>query len=666
MPSAVYVQGRTTRRPGAYGEGDASRLSGRVVNLNRVALIGDFPELEQAVPFEVSGSRGIKDLNPASDKLANIALWLYNPFNDDRIRGGPSAVVMVSARSVTQALGTFLDVADPSLQLASTIWGLAGNRTQVTIAENAGDSTLRDFTIARDGVTEEFPGLGSGPLLTVSYDSGTGNADTVSLTGAPGSLVITNTLEDLPVPGVVPSIEIAFDGALTLTIDAAPGAGETTDVQIQGIDKATGLPAAPETVQWLDADGAPKVTTTEWSDVVSIAATKSAGSATTLFTVLVDAFNLDTDNTDNLGQAADIINGQASVGYSAVAQPQAERITMDDIDAASGLLWDGALETDVDIRADLWAIIESLNSSLLVIPTRMGSSDGPPSATGGVVMLAGGTKPASLDYSAAFDALRAQDAQILWMESTDVADIKTGRSHCQYMAGIGRGERNLWAGSDAQQTLAQLKDDYATQLNTRHVSLCVQEAQLSDHRNRDVWVDPQYLALLMAGGQSGTNVGVPLTKKYINVLDVRQHPSWDPDEDANSALAKGLCFVNKQRLGWQVERSVTTYLTDDNPVYSEVSTNESFNQSIRILREQMEILVGDPGVPTTRGRIRSIAISSLDQQIEDQIIRDYNNRAVTVDDLGDVYRVNYEFRPIEPINFVIIAASAVRKFSDQA
>jgi hypothetical protein len=668
MPSAVYVQGRVTRRPGAYGEGDASRLSGRVVNLNRVALIGDFPELEQAVPRELSGARRISEINKASDKLANIALWLYNSFNDDRIRGGPSAVVMVSARQTTQAVGLFLDdAAEASLELKAAVWGPAGNRTRVKIDENAGDASLRDFTFNRDGQTEEFLGLGSGDLLTVAYD-GAGAATNVGLEAAIGSLKITNSKNDVAVPSVFSPTTMAFSGKLTLTPDVAPGlaaSGKKVNVTVHGINKSTGLPAPPELHEWLEDDGAPWVSDTEWSSIDSIAITETGGADTTSLTVAADAFIWDTDDLDSLAQAADIINAQAGAGYSATADPVAENVTLDDIDEHIGTIWNGVAETPQSVRADLWAIIEALNSSLLVIPARMTNGDSPPAATSGEVLLVGGAKLATQDYSAAFDSLRSQDAQILWMESTDVADIKTGRAHCQYMAGIGRGERNLWAGSDPQKTLEQLKSDYTTQINSRHVSLCVQEPQLTNARGKDVWVNPEYLALLMAGGQSGTNVGVPITKKYPNVLDVRQHPSWDPDEEADLALARGLCVINKQRLGWQVERSITTYLTDDNPVYSEVSTNESFNQSIRILREQMEAIVGDPGVPTTPGRIRSIAISSLDQQIRDQIIRAYNNRAVTIDDLGDAYRVNYEFRPIEPINFVIVAASAVRKFSDQ-
>jgi hypothetical protein len=674
MPSAVYVQGRTTRRPGAYGEGDASRLSGRVVNLNRLALVGSFPELEQAVPVELSSPRQVAEINPASDKLANIALWSYNAFNDDRVRGGPSAIVMVNTRQVGQAIGQFLDAAaEPSLELKSALWGSAGNRVRVKIDENADDSTLRDFTFARDGQTEEFLGLGSGPLLTVAYD-GAGEATYVGIeviyVDGSGTLRIYNTMAAIAVPSVFVPSTLVFSGTLEVTPDAPPGAGETLTVTIAGTDKDTGLPATPEVLLWSSGDGsdltgAPKTTSTKWSEITSVTSVKSGGSATASITITADAFAWASEDLESLAQAADVINTYAAQGYTATATPQAERVTLDDIDELSAAIWNDVLETPQDVRADLWAIVEALGSSLLVEPARMTDGDSPPAATAGEVLLVGGTQLSTQDYAAALDALRAQDVQIVWVESDQLSDIKLGRAHCQYMAGIGRGERNLWAGSEKQKTLTELLDDFAAQINSRHVGLCVQEALLSDHRGRDVWVDPPYLALLMAGGQSGTNVGVPLTKKYPNVLDVRQHPSWDPQEDADQALARGLCIVNKQRLGWQVERSVTTYLVDDNPVFSEVSTNESFNQSIRILREQVEVLIGDPGVPTTPGRIRSIAISSLDQQIRDAIIRDYNNRAVTIDDLGDAYRINYEFRPIEPVNFVIVAASAVRKFSSQ-
>lgn len=668
MPSAINIRGHVTRRPGAYGEGDASRLSGRVVNLNRVALVGDFPELQQATPRELSGPRRISEINPSSDKLSNIALWLYNPFNDDRIRGGPSAVVMVSTRETTQANRTYLDgAAAASLQLLSSIWGPAGNRTRTKIALNTDDATLRDITLTRDAVTEEWVALGSGNLLTIAYD-GAGEATDVTLFAEPGILAVVNVKDDVAVPSVFVPSTMVFDEALKLTPNVAPGApasGKTLDVTIQGIDKATGLPAVEVILQWLDDDASTHTSTTKWSSVSSIASVITGGAATTLLNVEVSAFLLTAAEIDNIAQAADIINAEATAGYSATALPQAERVVIADIDAATGSIWDDVVETPQSVRADLWSIITTLGSSLLVTPVRPAGADSPPAVTVGEVRLQGGSQLASQDYAAAFDALRNQDVQIIWMESDLIADIKLGRGHCQYMAGAGRGERDLWAGSTEQKTLQELFDSWTTQANTRHVGICPQEPLLTDHRGRDVWMTPPYMALLFAGGQAGTNVGVPLTKKYINVSDVRQHPSWDPDAEADPALARGLAIVNNQRLGWQVERSITTYLVDDNPVYSEKSTNESFNTSIRVLREQVEAIIGDPGVETTQGRIRSIAVTSLDQQVTDQIIKAYNAKTITVDDLGDAFRINYEFKPIEPVNFVIVAASAVRKFSGQ-
>ena len=48
------------------------------------------------------------------------------------------------------------------------------------------------------------------------------------------------------------------------------------------------------------------------------------------------------------------------------------------------------------------------------------------------------------------------------------------------------------------------------------------------------------------------------------------------------------------------------------------------------------------------------------RQVENGWIKAFNEAGVSVDDLGDTFRVNYEMAATEPINFILIYATVLR------
>ena len=110
--------------------------------------------------------------------------------------------------------------------------------------------------------------------------------------------------------------------------------------------------------------------------------------------------------------------------------------------------------------------------------------------------------------------------------------------------------------------------------------------------------------------------------------------------------------------GWRVERSVTSYLTDDNPIFSEVSANESANTSVRTLRSVLEDKIGTRVLASSRGVIEALVKQNLEQQVRDTVIKAFKD--IVVEDLGDTFRVNYTMAAIEPLNFIRVAATVVR------
>ena len=73
---------------------------------------------------------------------------------------------------------------------------------------------------------------------------------------------------------------------------------------------------------------------------------------------------------------------------------------------------------------------------------------------------------------------------------------------------------------------------------------------------------------------------------------------------------RGVVSLSFSPLGYRVERSVTTYLEDDNPIFSEVSANESVNASIRGLRSQLDALIGTANRSLTANRVSVARTSS--------------------------------------------------------
>ena len=228
-------------------------------------------------------------------------------------------------------------------------------------------------------------------------------------------------------------------------------------------------------------------------------------------------------------------------------------------------------------------------------------------------------------------------------------------AHCTAAALAGY-ERNGWFGATSNKNLTAMFDDVTSQLNHRHVAAVGQDIRIVRPDGKSAWVGPKYLAVLCAGMQAGTPIATPLTWKRPSVLDVRG--GWKLNLDAAEAISKGVCTISRDNLGFRIERSVTTHLEDDNPIYSEVSANESANYSVRDLRAALIGQIGGAVYVGTAKRLESVVKTRLDKQVQDQGIKAWRN--ASVEDLGDTFRINYEVAAVEPLNFIQITASVVR------
>ena len=357
-----------------------------------------------------------------------------------------------------------------------------------------------------------------------------------------------------------------------------------------------------------------------------------------------------------------------SKGYNAVSlSPLAGSCPADELDKQTAIDCYAKAPgvAKVTLRADLWAIVTELSAqSAIVTAERATSAVLPPKhvGTGGPpakesVLLAGGTESAVTlaDWTAALVTIENSDIQIVSAFDETVVVHAEVVAHCKAAALAGF-ERNGWCGATSDQTIAQLYTGYSAVLNSRHVALVGAKVRVAAVSGNLEWLSPKYFALQCMGMQAGTDVGTPLTNKRPNVYDVDQN--WSAGVDDNAAIKKGICAFTKDALGWKILRSVTTYLTDDNPFFSEVSTNESGNTSIRNLRADLLYTIGNKSTTLSPSRLKATVEAKLDKQVTDGVIKAYRNVSIT--DLGDAYRINYEGAPVEPLNFMLLGLSAVR------
>lgn len=677
MPSAVNLPTGTTRRPGVYATVDASSLGGRALEVGVVGIVGELPFLEAATPVSVASPKSLVELDTSNENALFLAKILYDATGDARIPGGPTRVVLCGVQPTTAAIKALASTspANDQIVLESKAFGFTGNRTYVTIENGTSGSDLRKVTLSRDGVTEVFDDVGTGELFTVTYTGSYATTMTAEMSvttkigsesTTDGAFKIKYTKTGLADGTNVPT-EMAFDGTITFVPSSTFG-GSTGTVTVNGTNKSTGA-ADSETLTFTGST-ATDTTAKSFSAVTSIVIDDDGTGYT--FTASGTAIDIATINFASAQDIVDRVNTFSSATFSATAEsPQVGGISSDDMDLTAAASIKGA---DVGFTADAYSIVQSLSGSALVnayLADEYDNSSYTNPAEGNRFIpdtlsqtaLSGGTVSAatSTEWTEALEAMQTQDLQTIVPLTNSDAYHRLVRSHCSFMAGQANvpNERNAIVGAASNESKSQIITR-AKGLNSRHLSLVFQDIDVYGPTGAVERLEPYWFAVMVAAMQAGSEVATPLTRKYPNVLEVYQSSTLKPDTDTNSLLKNGLLFMTRDRLGYRIERSLTTYLTDDNPIWSELSAVESVNTSIRDLRQNLDTIIGDPTRVTTAKVIASITKSRLRTQVGAGIIKAFNEQTVTVTDLGDTFRVNYEIAATEPLNFIIVAATVTR------
>lgn len=645
MPSSLNLNGLKIYKPGVYATVDASALGGQNTSTGNVCLVGAFPSFEADNPLTFTSAGALRDYDSTDKELALLGKLAFAPSVDARVPAGANSLTLLNVQTCTQAKYDLANhYADTIATFEASVWGNKGNNTYLTCAFDG----AFDVTLNRNGLAEEYLNVTSGAVCSFEY---TGTAlTTASLDLSDTSNLVINWTKTVDLGSnnaAVNVTDMKTVAGLGFQLDEAPTGDVVIVISGYNVDGVASR-------QTITLSNTTKVTSNIFTQIYGLSITNTAKAGLVL-TIDGVAFDLDLSTFESAGHVVDFVN-QASTDYHFTANYLASKLY--DATVLDGFrLAQDIKGVEAVVTANLQELIDTLGVSKVVSLVRVGTDacDDFLDITG--TFLVGGTQtlPVLNDWKSSLELIETSDIQIIVPWSSDVDVHKEILKHCTKSALAGS-ERNAWVGASANQSITNIKDNWVKALNNRNLAIVGQSVKVTNPQGVIQTLEPKYLALICACMQAGTPVATPLTRKRPDVVDVLG--SWIANRDVTDAIKAGICALTSDNQGWRIERSVTTWIRDDNPIYSEVSSNESINTSVRDLRNALDIYIGDRNLNVTSARILGIVSARLDQQVLDGVIKAYKN--IVLENIGDTLKVNYTVAAVEPLNFIAITASVSR------
>lgn len=323
------------------------------------------------------------------------------------------------------------------------------------------------------------------------------------------------------------------------------------------------------------------------------------------------------------------------------------------------------LTTGADFTSDLRAQIRATDqSSNYVVLTRDAWSAGSLGNIGSPRYLVGGTEGVTTiaEWTAAFRALKKRRVNTVIVLTEDPAVHQLLFNYVRDCVSILENEANGYVGLGTTDGHGETRTNIKSRIRAlqgRNLCFISQEFLRADpDTGESLWWPPYMHTAIAAGMQAGAPVGEPLTKKLLQVDDVRNDSSWNVQEDVEEMIDSGLMMVeNDDNSGIQWVRSITGFLQNNDPVFCEMSAVESLNESVYNLRTFLNHQVGTRALNPTVGNIKSATVRCLTDQAAEPIIRDWRPETLVVEEIGDQFPVTVEVLPILGVNFIPITVN---------
>ena len=720
--------GASIRKPGAYSRNKVDNSGGAPLGANDALFI--YGEAAKGKP---GSSEGVQEFGAAqvdqlvekygSGPIVESALAAIRPASAATIGGAGKILVYKTNASTQASLNVANADSDNMMIFKDKFWGVDGNNLFVSISNGTNSALQRIVSIAKTGETTEV--LEENPAQSQIQISYTGDASAASVS------VFVGTKSS----GTITVIDNNTDGGETLTIgstvitegvDFATGASATETAQ----NIANAINANVTLKAQVFAYNVAEVVNIEaieaGSDGDSIALAESDGAT--------DNFQLSGANLTGGSVAGQTkankkiqirLSGDQTDGSTELAATALQTYTMkqvaDIINAKSGFsatLIDSAagvsrIATELDIvdAADVKAaavdmyrlseeIKELINENSDYIECELSSipENGLPAVISSE-QLTGGAQGASSnsDFSNALAKSLAKDYNValplIAQDATD--DVALGS---YYVNGFVTDAASSYTIASVQASLkthlnlrSQIKtrkeaqgfcgirasaasDAYAasTTLASELVQMCMQDVKVlaSDCELR--WFQPFIQAAMMAGIRLGTEVGEPLTHKFMNVYgvgsyvdmagDESEQGDFDPNTDYDEAIDNGILFAEQVPGGWRVVVDNTTYGADQSFIWNRGSVIEAAQFVNKSLRETAELLfVGKKIIGNQANSIKASLRSKLVELFNAEILsasedapQGFIEDNFVVEISGNTASVQVHIKPVQGLDFVFI------------
>ena len=215
---------------------------------------------------------------------------------------------------------------------------------------------------------------------------------------------------------------------------------------------------------------------------------------------------------------------------------------------------------------------------------------------------------------------------------------------------------------------------FAANVGSELMQIAMQDVVVLDQTSTLSVKMPHVMAALMAGIRLGTEVGEPMTHKFINVSQIghiidpvtrQESGDFNVGLDTNEAIINGVTFAQNAQGGYRIVVDNTTYGVDNSFVFNRGSVLEASFYVFRVLRETAEqIFVGKKVSNGTASSIKSAVRNKLRElnQPDVNIITSSNDapegfveETFVVEVNGNVATVQVEFKPVQGLDMVLFS-----------
>jgi hypothetical protein len=689
MAGGIVINGRFTARPGTYTNIDYITIPSAPTQGTVLAVVGEFPFLEQNVPYLSTSQKNLEGLAPSSLLLKKISSIVYNPFRDAVNSAAPAQVYLLSPVGNTQANASF--GAPGTITVKAKQWGTMGNKTSFRI-KNAALGGY-DVVVANNGVQENirvpdepaamnlryaYPGttLATYPVKGFGTwgDGPTGSDGTVSMSVG-GSYVGLSTgdvrvsfsrilkaaaagvsgsdeawIPDGPVHG-----QLSIRGINTPTLTT----GKMT-VKVTGISNATGATVTDEVVFNNSAELlTAKLTPTSFASVSLVRLTLETTTPATTFSgrIQIEGNNFPIFNAAGgqtyVAEMIRTIQPYSLNGfYATTASPRVSSVKLTELDAVSA-----AVNTHSGYNLTLYGakIVNTVNAASRLVTLERGDVAAPviSSGAGYFSFLSGGTEAnpvTSTEWSDALGELVWYDIDVLcaFYDPTgtapaDDAVLPQFIEHLDTMWSDGANERTLWVGAGTAETMNTLVQRAAL-FNSERVSLVADSAYIQQPDGSTELMAPYWHALMHASADASLLSVDTLTRARLRVLGTTRDDSLHSKEAMNELIRAGVIISFTPPGGVpRIEREVTTWTQDENPARTEAICTRSVRASTKAMRAALEDLLNPGAGVLVLADVKSTVRSELERQTRATfpLITSYDAGSISISELADRYDIGY-------------------------